>query len=144
MKAQTNYQDVADVLDLSYLPKTVEDIALFAEKQKYMYSVLERILQTDQGKVIVHAYDNDRDTQLIYSDFLQAMMLSTEAMMDSGELLSYLTTIKINGGSWGGILVTMHGNPRLTRARARRMYVRVPIRRMPVVVINAVRLAIII
>ena len=33
--------------------------------------------------------------------------------------------------------VPMHGNPRLTRAHARRMYVTVPIRRMPVVVIDA-------
>ena len=38
----------------------------------------------------------------------------------------------------------MHGDPRLTRARARRMYVRVPIRRMPVVVIDADQSAIII
>ena len=33
--------------------------------------------------------------------------------------------------------VPMHGDPRLTRVRARRMYVTVPIRRMPVVVIDA-------
>jgi hypothetical protein len=33
------YQDVDDVLDLSYVPSTAEDIVLFKEKQKCMYSV---------------------------------------------------------------------------------------------------------
>ena len=40
--------------------------------------------------------------------------------------------------------VPMHDDPRLTRGRARRIAVRVPIRRMPVIVIDADRLAIII
>jgi hypothetical protein len=40
LKAQTAcYQDIDDVLDLTYLPSTAEDIVLFEEKQKYMYSV---------------------------------------------------------------------------------------------------------
>jgi hypothetical protein len=40
LKSQTAcYQDVDDVLNLSYMPSTAEDIALFKEKQKYMYSV---------------------------------------------------------------------------------------------------------
>jgi hypothetical protein len=51
LKAQTCYQDVDDVLNPCYVvPNAAEDIALFDKKQKYMYSVLERILQTDEGK----------------------------------------------------------------------------------------------
>jgi hypothetical protein len=60
-----------------------------------MYSVPERILQTDKGKVIVRSHDVDRNAQSIYAELLQVMTQSTEAMMDSGELLSYLTTAKI-------------------------------------------------
>jgi hypothetical protein len=42
LKAQTAcYQDVDDVLDLSYVPSTAEDIVLFQEKQKYMYSSVQ-------------------------------------------------------------------------------------------------------
>jgi hypothetical protein len=100
--AQTNYQDVADVLDPAYVPKTVEEISLFEEKQKYMYSVLEKILQTDEGKVIVRSHDIDRDAQKIYAEYLNTMTLSTEAIMSSGEFLSYLTTAKISDGSWRG------------------------------------------
>ena len=68
LKAQTNYQDVADVLDPNYVPKSTEDIALlFDEKQKNtMSSVLDKILQTDEGKVIgVCSHDLDRDAQKI-------------------------------------------------------------------------------
>ena len=102
LKAQTNYQDVADVLDPNYLPKLTEDIALFDEKQKYMYSVLKKILQTDEGKVIVCSHDLDHDAQKIYAEYLDVMTLSTEAIMGSDELLSYLTTAKISDGSWRG------------------------------------------
>jgi hypothetical protein len=102
LKAQTCYQDVDDILDPCYQPTTAEDIALFAEKQKYMYSVFEQTLQTDKGKVIVRSYDSNCNAQLIYSEFLQVMTQSTEALMDSGELLSYLTTAKISDGSWRG------------------------------------------
>jgi hypothetical protein len=102
LKAQTNYQDVADVLDPNYVPKLVEEVALFDEKQKYMYLVLEKILQTEEGKVIVRSHDLDRDAQKIYSEYLNAMTLSTEAIMGSGKFLSYLTTAKISDGSWRG------------------------------------------
>jgi hypothetical protein len=102
LKAQTCYQDVDDILDPSYVPTTVEDIELFAEKQKYMYSVLERILQTDEGKVIVRSHDNDRNAQLIYKEFLHVMTESAEAMIDSGELLACLTSVRITDGAWRG------------------------------------------
>ena len=53
-----------------------------------MYSVLERILQTDKGKIIlVCQHDGNRNAQVIYRDFLAVMTSSTEAsMMDSGTL----------------------------------------------------------
>jgi hypothetical protein len=35
LKAQTCYQDVNNVLNLSYMPNAAEDIALSDEKQKY-------------------------------------------------------------------------------------------------------------
>jgi hypothetical protein len=47
------YQDANDVLDLSYMPSTAEDIVLFKEKQKCMYwvhiSCRKKSSLTDQG-----------------------------------------------------------------------------------------------
>jgi hypothetical protein len=66
LKAQTSYQDVDDVLNPNYLPKSAEETELFNKKQKYMYSVFKRILQTDEGKVIVRSHDPDCNAQKIY------------------------------------------------------------------------------
>ena len=65
-----------------------------------MYSVLEKILQMDEGKVIVRSHDLDRDAQKTYAKYLDVMTLSTGAIMGSGEVLSYLTTSTISDGSW--------------------------------------------
>ena len=67
-----------------------------------MYSVLEWILQTDEGKVIVCSHDADRNAQLTHKEFVQVMTQSTEALMDSSELLSHLTNVKIADGAWRG------------------------------------------
>jgi hypothetical protein len=100
LKAQTCYQDVDAVLDPSYKPKTAEKVELFAEKQ---CSTLERISQMDEGKVIIRSHDADRNAQSMHEEFLQVMTQSTEAMMDSGELLSHLATVKISDGTcWRG------------------------------------------
>jgi hypothetical protein len=106
LKARTCYRDADDVLDPKYTPNTSEDIAFFYEKQKYMYWVLEQILQTDEGKVVVHFHDADCNAQSIYAEFLQVMTQSIEAVMDPGELLLYLTTAKISNGFWRGTTKT--------------------------------------
>jgi hypothetical protein len=67
-----------------------------------MYAVFEKILQTDEGKVIVRDHDNDRDAQKIYIKLLQVMTRSAEALMASNNLLSYLTNAKIFDGAWRG------------------------------------------
>jgi hypothetical protein len=99
LAAQADTQDIADILNPAYVPKTIEEIALFDEKQKYMYSVLERILQTDEGKSIVRSHDADRDAQKIYAKFLIAMTKSTEAQLTASALMSYLTSTRINDGT---------------------------------------------
>jgi hypothetical protein len=51
--AQARAQDVAEILDRDYAPTSSEERDLFTEKQKFMYAVFERTLQTDQGKAFV-------------------------------------------------------------------------------------------
>ena len=47
--AQARAQDISDVLDPLFKPLPAEK-NLFEAKQKYMYTVFERVLQTDKGK----------------------------------------------------------------------------------------------
>jgi hypothetical protein len=58
-------QDAADVLDETYVPTTADCIALFSEKQKFVYAVLESKVQTDRGKAIVRDNEHDIDAQKV-------------------------------------------------------------------------------
>ena len=49
--AQARAQDVYNVLDPAYKPLPTEK-DLFEAKQRYMYAVFERVLQTDEGKAL--------------------------------------------------------------------------------------------
>ena len=54
-------QDVSEVLDPLHIPVAQDDKDLFKEKQKYMFAVFDRTLQTDTGKALVHKHENDFD-----------------------------------------------------------------------------------
>ncbi len=58
--AQAHAQDVYDVLDPTYKP-TPMDKDLFDTKQRYMYAVFERVLQTDKGKALVRSNEATSD-----------------------------------------------------------------------------------
>ena len=55
----------------------------------------ERLLSIPQ-------HNADHCAQEICTDFLQVVTSSTEALMNSGTLLSHLTTTKIKDGNWKG------------------------------------------
>jgi hypothetical protein len=101
-KAQANAQDIADVLDHMYTPSTPDLIALFIEKQKFMYAVFEKTLKTDKGKALVRQYQATFDAQKIYKELSEYAMKSTKATMDASSLLSYITTTNLADGKWKG------------------------------------------
>ena len=100
--AQARAQDLDDVLNISYVPTTKEEILLFNEKKKFMYAVFEKTLLTDKGKALVRAHQSTYDAQTIYKELLDYASTSTKATMDATALLSYITTSNINDGKWKG------------------------------------------
>jgi hypothetical protein len=54
-------QDLSDVLDENYTPVTTVDKDLFAEKQKFLYAVLEAKVETAKGKAIICSHEKDYD-----------------------------------------------------------------------------------
>jgi uncharacterized protein with FMN-binding domain len=100
--AQAKAQDVAEVLDTTYIPTLAKDVALFGKKQEFMYAVLERTLQTDQGKAFVRQHEEDFDAQKIYSSLQDYSVKSTKASLDASKLLSYITSAKMGDGAWKG------------------------------------------
>ena len=100
--AQARAQDVSEVLDPLYHPKTETDVALFDEKQKYMFAVFEKNLLTDQGKAVVREHASSYDAQQVYRDIKNYALDSTKANIEASNLLSYITSAKIGDGHWKG------------------------------------------
>jgi hypothetical protein len=88
------------VLDSTYQAVLHDKVALFAEKQKYFYAILERTLQTDKGKAIVCAHEATFDAQTVYKEMYEYCNRSTRAMLNSSTLLSYITSARLGDGSW--------------------------------------------
>ena len=101
--AQARAQGVDDVLNPSFKPGNEPDkIALFQEKQKYMYAVFDKIMGTDEGRKCVRSYIETFDAQKVYSDFIDATLKSTKTSLDSARILSYITSEKFGEGAWKG------------------------------------------
>ena len=100
--AQARAQDVQDVLNPLYVPTSDEDTALFQEKQKYLYAVLESKVMTDMGRKFVREHERDGDAQKVYEKLLTHHTRSTKAVIDSSNILAYVTSAKLGEGEWKG------------------------------------------
>jgi hypothetical protein len=95
-------QDVSDLLHETYVPSTADDIALFVEKQKFVYAVLESKVLTDRGKAIICDHEHDFDAQKVYKKLKDYHLKSTKAKIESSVLLSYITSAKLGDCTWNG------------------------------------------
>ncbi|EEC42564.1 predicted protein [Phaeodactylum tricornutum CCAP 1055/1] len=93
--------NVDNVLDPAYSPTNTDEILLFREQKKFVYSALEHCLQTDMGKNIVREHAFDFDAQTVFAKVVKHYTESTPAKISSGTTLSYLTSAKY-GSSWTG------------------------------------------
>jgi hypothetical protein len=82
-KTQATAQAVSEVLDDSYVPMAPDDIALFQEKQKYLYSVLESKVLTDRGKALIRNHEHDFGAQKVFQKLKAYHLRSTKAKMES-------------------------------------------------------------
>ena len=99
---QVRAQGLSDILNPHYVPNSTEDRDLFDEMQKYMYAVLEDKVQTDQGKLIIRQHEDIYDAQSAYRDLLAHHKRSTKALMNSADILSYITSARLGSGEWKG------------------------------------------
>jgi hypothetical protein len=100
--AKARAQDVAEILDPSYVLTTDSDIALFDKKQEFMYAVFKHTLQTDQGKAYVWEHEKDFDAQKVYASLQAYSIMSIQASLDTSKILSYITSVQLADGSWKG------------------------------------------
>jgi hypothetical protein len=101
-KTQAVYQDASEFLDEYYTPSTLDDIAFFNEKQKFLYAFLKSKVLTDLGKAIIRDHENDYNAQRPYSKIDAYSLHSIKAKMESIVLLSYITSARLGDGTWNG------------------------------------------
>ncbi len=101
--AQARAQDVYNVLDPTYMPLPPEK-DLFEAKQRYMYAVFKRVLQTNKGKALVRSNETTSNARKIFMELCRDALRSTHASINSSRLLSYITSVRIGDGLWNGTL----------------------------------------
>jgi len=96
--AQARVQDLSEVLNPSFVPTPSAQL-LFEAKQKYLYAVFERVIQTDKRKVLVCTYEDTADAQQIFKELCEDALRSTCSSIDSS---TYITSVRIGDGHWNG------------------------------------------
>jgi hypothetical protein len=102
--AQAQAHDLKEVFNMEYVPVTVEEIKLFDEKQCFAYALLNRIVQTDEGKSFVRQHEKDYNAQEVYRKLLNFATKSTSAELAKDGLIKFLTTTQLDS-RWTGTTV---------------------------------------
>ena len=100
-RADVATQGVSRVLDRNFQPQTYDDKVLFREQQQYLYAVFVHILRTNKKQSYRPASTKSTfDAQSIYRELQEYATNSTQAVLDSNTLLQYITTARIDDGTW--------------------------------------------
>jgi hypothetical protein len=94
---------VEQVLDPQYTPdpSDLDEVELFANQQRFMYSVFTKCLTEGKAVDILRNYSNPKDTnfgdaQAIYSDLCDYFEGGAQARVSAASLETQLTTIRLN------------------------------------------------
>ena len=98
---QIHAQDLSNVIDPTYVPKTSVEVNLFRLQNDFLYTVFQSTLLTDDTKRIVREHEASRDAQSIYKDISEFIRESPDANILVNELMAFLTTEKLDG-RWRG------------------------------------------
>ena len=74
---------------------------LFNQKQSFIYSVLNKVIITDQGKSFVCEHEKDYDAQAVYYKLVDHASKSTAAELAKDSLIEYLAMTKLDS-HWHG------------------------------------------
>ena len=79
--------DVSEILDPTYTPDTSpEQQELFEAKQVFMYKVFNEALLTDMGRTKVRKYLKTTDTQDVWKEYSEYMIMSSKGASENRKL----------------------------------------------------------
>ena len=76
---------------------------LFRQKQYFMYSVFNKVLQSDMGKTIVRKYSPAFNAQSVWKEFETHMSTSSKGLNERLRLHAYVSTT-VYDRSWKGTI----------------------------------------
>jgi hypothetical protein len=88
--------NVDNVLNLTYSPVTLEDTALLAEQQRFVFSVLEQKVLTSDGIVFIRIHSDTGDATAVYSKLVKNYSKSTAAQLAASEIEEDLSTFPLD------------------------------------------------
>jgi hypothetical protein len=102
------HHGTSDIIDTTYVPPAGDNdaIALFARKNRFMYSVFEAKIKTDMGISIVRSHETDRNAQTVWRKLVKHQTTSTIGALTRESLLGHLTTFKLDTNTWRGTHVS--------------------------------------
>ena len=94
--------DCEEILDGNDKPERNNDSKeLFKQKKYFMYSVFNKVLQSDMGKTIVRTYAPLLDAQSVWREFESYMSTSSKRLNETFRLHAYVSPT-VYGKSWKG------------------------------------------
>lgn len=96
---QARAQGFENILNPNFVPADAEAAELFREQQKFMYTMLEVKVQTEEGKIIVRNHEDTFDAQTVYKLLCEHHLRSTKARIESSTILSFITSARYDPNS---------------------------------------------
>ena len=91
-----------EILEGDYMPGyDDESQELFQQKQCFIYSVFNKVLQSDMGKTRVRKYAPTLDAQSVWKEFETHMSTSSKGLNEKHRLHAYVST-PVYCRSWKG------------------------------------------
>ena len=82
-----------EILDGDYKPENNDDSKeLFKQEKYFMYSVFNKVLQSDMGKTIVRKYVPSSDAQSVWRDSESHLSTSSKGLNERHRLHAYVST----------------------------------------------------
>ena len=94
--------DCEEILEGDYIPGYDNDSQeLFQQKQYFMYSVFNKVLQSDWGKTIVRKYAPTLDAESVWKEFETYVSTSSKGLNERHRLHAYVSST-VYDRSWKG------------------------------------------
>jgi hypothetical protein len=71
-------------------------------KTEVLYAVLEAEVETAKAKAIIRSHEKDYDAQKDYAELKNYHLTYNTALFSANKIMEYLTSARINDGSWHG------------------------------------------